>query len=607
MFRYVALVWNGANGEQHSTAKLLAERVVRQSQEWQTVLATEHCLVLCAGARRRENETYAIANDQGVVLGKLFSRDAIGCAAAPDVLAGDDGVRVVHSGGRQLVDRYWGRYVAFWRDTRGAVCALRDPTGTLPCYETTFRGVRIYFSWLDDCLKTGLLHFTIDWDFIAALVPLAIISCRATGLNEVRQVLQGECVRWHAGEMARELLWDPCRFAAMDAITDAAVAESALRDTVRQCVHAWASCYASILHRMSGGIDSTIVLSCLRDAPTRPKVTGLIHYSSSPRSDERPFARLAARSANCTLVECERNPAARLEPLLHMHPLPEPHSCLPYTQNDGLERRVAADCDASAVFSGGGGDQLFFQGRTTLAASDYLRQRGPRPALLFPALNGARLERISVWRVLRSAISDAIGPRPLDPLADVGKHWQLLRPGLVDDVRRDRRFLHPWVDQAADLPIGKQHQVYSLRAPHTYYDSRGQANDPEYVHPLASQPLVETVLRIPTWILTTGGWDRALARRAFSSDMPTEIVTRRTKGAADVQLESLLIQNIDWVRDQLLSGFLVQNRLVDGIKLEAVLSGRTTCPDSPTVEIYHYVSVESWLRGWAAAPTSAAA
>ena len=45
-------------------------------------------------------------------------------------------------------------------------------------------------------------------------------------------------------------------------------------------------------------------------------------------------------------------------------------------------------------------------------------------------------------------------------------------------------------------------------------------------HPLLSQPLIETCLRIPVHLLATEGWDRAVARRAFSTDLPAEVYQR---------------------------------------------------------------------------------
>ena len=74
----------------------------------------------------------------------------------------------------------------------------------------------------------------------------------------------------------------------------------------------------------------------------------------------------------------------------------------------------------------------------------------------------------------------------------------LLAPEVIRDAKRSAGFLHPL-----------------LRQPFDFYDPLGQGNEAERISPLFSQPLMELCLRIPTYVLTEGGWDRAVARRAF--------------------------------------------------------------------------------------------
>lgn len=598
MFRYIAIVWNQANPRQQEAGRVIANRLINRTDRWQQGFSADGCEVFYTDARAGANQIYTLDGGQGVIVGKLFERDDHSSPPRSIELSEAQTTRIVTTSGQHLIDRFWGRYVAIWRDPSGRWSVLRDPTGTLPCYTTKFRGVHVFFSWLDDWVQLDLSHFSVNWDYISALLPLVIIHSRSTGLQEVTQLLQGERVQIdHDGEH-RALLWMPARVATGDVLDDTEVALSELRRRVQQCVHLWASCYPHVLHRMSGGLDSTIVLSCLKNAPTRPEITGLIHYTPTGRSDERPFARLAAANANCKLVECERNPEVQLEPLLQMHPLPEPHSCAPFMQNDRLESRIAAQHGATAMFSGAGGDQLFFQGGAALAASDYIDQQGIGPGLFKVAHSGARLSRVSVWNVLRSTIARQRGKRQPPVLQHIGKSWLLLRSELVDSIRKDGSFIHPWLVDAVHAPAGKQHQIYGLMAPHVYYDPRGNPDDAENVAPLSSQPLIETSLRIPTYVLTSDGWDRALARRAFCTDMPAQIVTRRTKGTADELVDRVLRRNLDFVKALLLDGQLVRRGFIDRFKLEDALSGSLTAQDSPSSEIIHYLTVESWLQNW---------
>src|SRR5690606_7666693 len=92
------------------------------------------------------------------------------------------------------------------------------------------------------------------------------------------------------------------------------------------------SCYESITHLLSGGLDSSIVAACVAQAPTRPRLTYLnlaieshhaqqhVHMPGVDRAlhekirvtlshgDERFYARLVAQRWNAPLVEKARHP-----------------------------------------------------------------------------------------------------------------------------------------------------------------------------------------------------------------------------------------------------------------------------------------------------------
>ena len=64
-----------------------------------------------------------------------------------------------------------------------------------------------------------------------------------------------------------------------------------------------------------------------------------------------------------------------------------------YLDGGRSEAAVAAEQEATAVFSGYGGDQLFYQARARFAAGDYLSRHGVGPALFTVALDAARVDR----------------------------------------------------------------------------------------------------------------------------------------------------------------------------------------------------------------------
>jgi asparagine synthase (glutamine-hydrolysing) len=155
---------------------------------------------------------------------------------------------------------------------------------------------------------------------------------------------------------------------------------------------------------------------------------------------------------------------------------------------------------------------------------------------------------------------------------------------------------------------GKLWQIFSISNHADFYDPLALPNAPERVAPLMSQPLMETCLRIPTYILNTGGRDRAIARRAFEQELPREIFSRRTKGLIDSFLMQMLKDNLTFVRELMLDGLLVKEGLLDRRRVEAVLEDRHSMvgPEATALVAYH-LSTEAWLRSWIASGRRAAA
>jgi asparagine synthase (glutamine-hydrolysing) len=521
LFRYLALSWDTDNPLDSQAARQLAAKLQRPHTRWQPALSRPGLIVFTADTQPGVNKAYLLPPDRGVVMGKLFRRSELDHPAAPEVSLTDNDVsRILQSDGRALVNDYWGRYVALLYDASGGVRILRDPTGGLPCYLVRHCGVSLIFSWLDDVLTLapGLPAPTVNWDYLAVHIPSHALECRETAIDGVTQILAGEAVLARKETTTHEVYWSAIEFARMKTDEDRAVAASALRRAVRGCVQSWARCYGDVMLRFSGGVDSSIVLTCLAAGSTPARVTCINHHSAGSDSDERVYARLAATRARRELIEVERDPGLRLERILDVARTPNPSYYFQRLDMERLEAGPTAACGASAVFSGGGGDQLFYEVPTFWPAADYLRQRGLGAGFFAAAMDAARLGRVSVWKALRFAFLDRLRLLPVDPRADiVAEDMVLIKPEVVAAARRDRRFMHPALHSIADVPPAKLMQCRALLFPDEYYDQLRTLSAPESLSPLMSQPVVELCLQLPTYLLTHGGRGRALARQAFAA------------------------------------------------------------------------------------------
>src|SRR5262249_2254587 len=140
---------------------------------------------------------------RGVVFGRLFKRgEELEPHPFCEPIDAIESERMCDSGGRHLIESYWGRYVAILREgTHQPVHVIRDPSGGLPCYIARYSRISLVFSDIEPCLALGLLPFSINWKFIASMLPYSALQIRETGLNEVHELQSGERATFSSGEV----------------------------------------------------------------------------------------------------------------------------------------------------------------------------------------------------------------------------------------------------------------------------------------------------------------------------------------------------------------------------------------------------------------------
>jgi asparagine synthase (glutamine-hydrolysing) len=589
VYRYVALIWDTANAATTTAIGHISQHFVA----W-TRVVDEPGLVLFH-VDVGSSETRVLESGAGAICGRLFA-DA---GARSDFVA---------TGGRDLIDHHWGRYVAFLRNAAtGEVHVVRDPTGGLPCFATRLDDVHIVFSDLESILAVEGLKFSINWQYVAAFVPYSALQIRATGLNEVTEVQAGERISFRAGTSERELLWDPMRIVARGFIENPAEAGAAIRECVQHCVQTWAGLHRSVIHNLSGGLDSSLVLSCLASMRNRPEVTCLHFYAPSSREDERKFARLAAAHFGAELVECALEPdALDLQQLLYIRRSPRPWFYIYDLEQGSIESRVAAQHRATTIFSGSGGDGLFLQARAELAVADYLRRHGFTPQVIRVALNAARITRSSLWPILRNGIRAHLR-RPLrHQFGGMEEIRTLIPTDVFAAARNDDSLIHPWLVNVGSIPPGMRWQIMCVSIAPAFYNSFDNPLEVERTPALFSQPLIELCLRIPSYTWISGGRDRSLVRQAFAADLQPAIVRRTQKGAIDRHNRKLMDANERFIREMLLDGVLVSRGLLDRERLETFLSRAASPIGYEYNEVLRqHLCTEMWVRRWPVTSSSA--
>ncbi|MFJ2995503.1 asparagine synthase-related protein [Pandoraea sp. NPDC087047] len=608
MYRYLALVWRSSDEQSAQEARTLAARLQATSPDWSKVVEVDGLMVFHTESGVGASNTRLLSRGSGAVLGTVFHRN---CERAATTVAFDESetLSIVDSGGCWLFSHYWGRYVAFVRDPASTeVRVLRDPTGSLPCFLAHSQGVDIIFSDCEDCQALIQRWFSVNWRAIANIMAGGItLFARETALDQIEEILPGESVSFAGGTRHRTIAWNPIDVALRDPIEDFEAAAEELYRTVRSCVHTWAACYPGIVHNLSGGLDSSIVLSCLTSAPTEPAITCIHYFSDGPGEDERRYARTMAKHTGVELIERQLDSRQlKLGEILTARRSPRPWSYLYELEHGRFEveqaKRRGANGRSAGLFSGSGGDGVFFRNRAELAITDLLFQQAPQTDLLTVAIDAARLSRQSIWPLLASSIRARVfGSQSTWPRMPPSQSRSLVDPRIFEIAQEKQNDLtHLWAKttQARHVPPGTLFQAGVSVTPPAYYNTFSYGPGPERTFPLLSQPIVELCLRIPSYQHIKLACDRAVARRAFAADLPTSIVRRYLKGYIAQHTYHIFEHNIDFIRTFLLDGELVRNGMLVRETIERYLSGHPPDDQQYSIILHEYVCTEAWLRSW---------
>lgn len=606
MFRYLALLWNPNDSRELDKIQLLDRTIAERVPTLQRCFDGAGVRVFCSDVDGTGLKVYRTGGQSGVVLGRLFRRNKEineDRAAEEGTFEPMDDDRLAVSKGRSLITDYWGNYVAILIDKSSAFKRIvKDPTGSLPCFHTTWQRVDIIFSCLGDCIDLRILPFTVNWSYVASSVARGGFEHRLNPLNEVSEIHRGECREIESdGSSSTRLYWQPTSFADRACIIDdPSAAAAALHATVRSATGTLARTHGTILLRLSGGLDSSIISGCLKDTRPRPAVTSYTYFAPDGRSDERRWARLAADYAGSEHLELPMDPLnVRLDSLTNVRPSVEPVSAFTHLKSGEMERLIAENHDFTAVFTGDGGDSVLGASSIATAVDDFIRMRGLSKGLLNLASHVALKTDSLVWTVLRAAIRRRLLRSGVGDYGDKLLFGTTLATANAPGVKLNCGSVsHPWFAECSEAPWHVITRVGNLIASPDFYDAfmAPAGFSPILVSPLYSQPVVELSLRIPTFIHFEEGRARGLARLAFANEVPAPILRRQWKDRSPRAFDEIVRRNRNFIREVLLGGSLCNHRLLDRNAIDSALSSDFHTEKVRPGELLRYINMELWLR-----------
>lgn len=522
----------------------------------------------------------------GRLLGAVFRRGEQ--TPATEVSQGEARA-ILASGGKALIDRFWGAYVAILPDPAGRTHIVRSPFGDLACYYANCPAGTFLASDIDLLTRVAGVAPGIDWQAIARQLIAPDIRRDATCLAGITELAGGD--RLTIGDAAgRDTLWTPWTFVARERrCDDAARAAAMLVDTICQAVAARTAGLDGMVLLLSGGLDFSIVAAALAQAGRR--CTAVTMVTNDPGGDERVHARATAGHLAMPLREIVRDTA-------HVDIERSAAAGLPYPTEKSFSQAtmhaagsVAASTGANAIVHGGGGDNIFCALQSAAPVADLIRTGTRGVGLMRLTRSIATLAQVTSVAVLRQAAARLW-------LRGPAYRWPVNTDLLSRDAQAEAASAldHGWLDPPPGaLPGSAAHIALMLGALSLVQSPDAAASVPSLALLLA-QPVIEACLSVPSWRWFDRGRDRAAARHGFSTLLPEAVAWRRSKGAMDSFIVEIFDANRTRLKPFLLDGMLAASGLIEREAIAAILDDRAPVKGLAYARVMQFADVEAWLR-----------
>lgn len=532
----------------------------------------------------------------GLVVGKLFHR--YGYPQQVETMPADTGARIVASGGQDLIERFWGSYVAVISTPDGATRVIRDPSSGLPCYFCSFDGGVAFASDGPILSDAGLVQPSVDWEAVGRSLYLDHLPPQQTAIAGISQVLGGYSVAVHDRVLTTSRHWSPWDHIAPMNSRDGATTGELLDRVVCMTMKAWSSCFARPIVGMSGGLDSSIVTAGLARAGASLGCVTLT--TEDPLGDERRYAQQVCEAVGAPLIALPFREAGIDFGISVAAGVPVPCGKTHEQSFNGAVREAALQLGGDAFFVGAGGDNVFYLTHSARPLVDRYDIEGLSRGTLSTLRDLAEITGASLWQVAAEA-------RRLRRSRETRISWNVASLYLARDFVEAQAAMpidHPWLVPPGNVPMGKLSQVKLLLRAMNHLEHRDKALSAPMISPLLSQPIVEFCLAVPSWETTEGGVDRAVARRAFASSLPAKIIGRGGKGSPEGFVARLIEVRSREIEERLLEGMLAQHRLIDRAALEATLRNRPKIGATDCARLMSLLDTEAWAGHWSSGVSS---
>ncbi|WP_032112539.1 asparagine synthase-related protein [Candidatus Paracaedibacter symbiosus] len=577
------------------TEKNLQEAVESFTQDSPSVIR-KGSLVLCYGKLSNLQDMDAVwENALSLLIGRVFDKEN------SFALRKETFRELSLLNGEEILEKVWGKYVYInANETATQFNIVIDSTGQLPFFYYPFPdGSLLFASDIDILFKVLRQKPEYNWDYLCSYLVYGNNSSIQTPFKNVFELPPACSLQITKNERKTTPFWNPLSFYRNEAIQEYDTV-NVLQKTLRP----WIEPYQSVCVSLSGGLDSSSLVYCLKDIIKKNQTLTALNYfhSQIKSSNELEHARKVCEETGIDLIEVDVSNSLPFDSPRNKQPLKPNKPFAGMVSLRWLETILAAlpDNESFTFISGHGSDHIFMRPPSKKALSDYIIEKG---------LQGSTQELKNLSQFYRDSFFPIIKENVTSLFSYVfgrKKDRVSLKEKLKD--------IPSWINKEMILKVLDTHPIYNnlsskvLPGKYEQIDAlyEGIASihlelmhqaDPAF-YPFLYQPIVEFALSFPTYKLFDEGYDRYPLRKAVNDNFKTETVWRRDKGQTTGLFQLGVKKNLERVLDICLEGYFVKQGYIDKKGLHQTIIRIGNGDVKNLWAFMHLASLEIFLRFW---------
>jgi len=515
--------------------------------------------------------------------------------------------------GPECVEKLRGMFAfAIWDENNRTLFLARDRVGIKPLYYCLTDKYLVFASEIKAILADPSVKREVAPEIVDRFLTFLYLPGEETMLKGINKLSPGHYLTVKDGKAEAKQYWD-LQFVKSARPRSLATAKHELLELLAETVELHMIADVPVGALLSGGMDSTAVLSFAVERTAKEISTYTVGFSDPGVTDERPYAQLAAQRFGTRhyeiTISADDFAAFMPQYVWHMEePVCEPPAIAMYYVSKLASRHV------KVLLSGEGGDEAFAgysNYRNLLWLERLKRSAAPFNGTIARGLSLADsifyLPRIRKYVPLMSAdFPSYYFSRTSNPFLYAGNGLgKLYSPQFEKSINRERTLepvrrlqSHVEGENTLDAMLYIDTKTWLPDDLLIKADKMTMANSLELRVPLLDHKVLEFAAAVPANLKVHGFTTKYLAKTALEGQIPRPILNRRKVGFPVPYERWLRLELRDWVRDILLDSKTRNRGYFDPKKMEKLLA----CSHSEAAyfkEIFSLTTLELWHRAFA--------